>query len=110
MALFSDIISQARVLLQDSVAPYRYTDAELLVGANDCIKMIRKLRPDVFYGTFKTAIADYALTDTFPIGEEYKVAVRDYVVAHGQLRDSEDVSTSRAASFMAMFEKGLVTL
>lgn len=110
MALYSDIIAQARVLLQDSVSPYRYSDAELLVGANDAVKTIRKVRPDIFYGKYKVAISDAALTDTFPIGEEYKMAVRDFVVAHGQLRDSEDASSSKAALFMELFAKGMTAL
>jgi hypothetical protein len=110
MALFSDIISQARVLLQDSVLPYRYTDDELMVGANDAVKIVRKLRPDIFYGTYKTAIADKTLSDLFPIGEEYKMAVRDYVVAHAQLRDTEDAANSRAAMFMELFKQGVMAL
>ena len=110
MATMADVISEARVLLQDSTAPYRYSDPELLIGANDALKIVRKLRPDLFFGKYKTAISDLALTDVFPIGAEYKVAIRDYVVAHGQLRDSEDVSNSRAAVFMGMFEKSVAGL
>lgn len=110
MALISDIIGKARVLLQDQTAPYRYSDAELLEGANDALKMFRKMRPDSFYGKYKAAITSYALTDTFPIGAEYEQAVRNYVVAHGQLRDSEDASNSKAALFMGLFEKGLIAL
>ena len=110
MATYADIVAEARVLLQDSTAPYRYSDIELLVGTNDAVKMIRKVRPDVFYGQFGTAITDALLTDTFPIGLEYKKAARDFTVAHAQLRDSEDVIQTKAAIFIGMFKEGLTAL
>jgi hypothetical protein len=110
MATYADIIAEARVLLQDTVSPYRYSDAELLVGANDAVKIIRKVRPDIFLGQFSTAIADAILSTTFPIGLEYKKTVRDFVVAHGQLRDSEDVIATKAAMFIQMFKESLTAL
>ena len=111
MATFQDIINSARVLIQDNTdlagdgSGYRYSDAELLVGANDAVKAIRKVRPDLFLGKFKTSIADYALTDAFPIGEEYKGAVRDYVAAYAHMRESEDATNSAAAFFTGMFKE-----
>jgi len=110
MSLYSDIIAEARVLLQDLTVPYRYSDAELLVGANDVIKIIRKVRPDIFFGKYGTVIADAALTDTFPIGAEYKSAVREYVIGYAELRDSEDASNSRAALFMGLADKMITSL
>ena len=110
MALISDIISKARVLLQDQAAPYRYSDSELLEGANDALKMFRKMRPDSFYGKYKDDIISYAASDTFPIGAEYEQSVRNYIVAHGQLRDSEDAENSKAAVFMGLFERGLTSI
>ena len=110
MATYADIILQARPQLQDLAVPYRYSDIELLVGANDAVKIVRKLRPDTFIGKFNTPIADALLTDTFPLGDEYKKVIRDYVVAHGNLRDSEDAATGKAAVFMAMFKEGMMAL
>ena len=110
MATYADIIAQARSQLQDLVVPYRYTDLELLVGANDAVKTIRKLRPDTFIGRFNTPLTDAVLLDVFPLGDEYKMVVRDYVVAHGNLRDSEDASTGKAAAFMTMFKEGMMAL
>jgi hypothetical protein len=109
MTTYANIIAEARVLLQD-VGSVRYSDAELLVGANDAVKMIRKARPDVFFGQYNVAIADAVLGGTFPIGDEYKKVVRDYVIAHGQLRDSEETVAARAAAFITMFKEGLTAL
>lgn len=110
MATYADIIQQSRVLLQDLVVPYRYTNEELLVGANDAVMFIRKNRPDTFYGKFNTAITVAQLTDTVPLSPEYHMVIRNYVVAHAQLRDAEDSSSSKAATFLALFEKGIVLL
>lgn len=110
MATYANVIAEARVLLQDLVLPYRYSDSELLVGANDAVKTIRKLRPDTFIGQFSTPLVDAVLTDTFPLGDEYKMVVRNYVVAHGNLRDSEDSSGGKAAVFMTLFKEGLINL
>ena len=107
MTTFSDIIGQARVLLQD-VNKVRYSDAELLVSANDAMKMIRRIRPDVYFGAYKTVIADYLITDTFPVGLEFVQAVRDFIVSYANMRESEDAGTSQ--DFMGKFASGLKTL
>ena len=107
MATFADILSTARVLLQDT-GSVRYSDPELMVGANDAMKIIRRVRPDAFFGQYKFAIADYELNDTFPIGLEFVQAVRDFVIAHAQLRETED--SSRTQDFMGKFASDLKTL
>lgn len=107
MATFADILSQARVFLQDT-GSVRYSDSELMVCANDAMKAIRRVRPDAFLGQFKTAIQDYATTDTFPIGLEFVQAVRDFVVAYAQMRETED--TQAVQDFMGKFTSGLKAL
>jgi uridine kinase len=107
MTKFSDIISQARVLLQDTTS-VRYSDAELMVSANDAMKVIRRVRPDTFYGKYKTVIAEYLITDDFPIGLEFTQTVRDFVIAYANMRESEDSGTTQ--DFMGKFASGLQTL
>lgn len=107
MTTFADIITQARVLLQDTSA-VRYSNVELMVSANDAMKLIRRVRPDAYFGQYKTSIVDYTLSDTFPIGTEYVQAVRDFVVAYANMRESEDAGTTQ--DFMGKFASGLQTL
>ena len=107
MTTFSDIISQARVLLQD-VNAVRYSDADLLTSANDAVKMIRRVRPDAFFGKYKTPIVNYGLLDTFPIGIEFVQAVRDFIVGYANMRESEDAGTVQ--DFMGKFVSGLKAL
>lgn len=44
----SEVIAEARVLIQDTVSPYRYSDADMLGFANKAIRRISQLRPDLF--------------------------------------------------------------
>lgn len=107
MTTFATIVSQARVLLQDT-GSVRYSDADLMVYANDAVKMIRRVRPDAFFGQFKTVLTDYATTDTCPVGIEFDQAIRDYVVAYANMRESEDAGTTQ--DFMGKFAAGLKAL
>jgi hypothetical protein len=107
MTTFANIVSQARVLIQD-VNAVRYSDAELMVSANDAMKIIRRVRPDTYFNLYKTNISDYILTDTFPIGIEFVQSVRDFIVAYANMRESEDAGTTQ--DFMGKFASGLKTL
>lgn len=44
----SDIIAEVRRLIQDTRAPYRYSDAALLALVNQTLKRMMVLRPDLF--------------------------------------------------------------
>jgi glutamine cyclotransferase len=107
MTTFADIVSQARVLLQDT-GSVRFSDAELMVSANDAMRLIRRVRPDTFFGNYKTSISDYILADTFPVGVEFVQSVRDYIIAYANMRESEDAGTTQ--DFMGKFASGLKTL
>lgn len=53
----TDIITEARVLVQDTRQPYRYSDTLLLGWVNQTLKRMAVLRPDLF-----SAIGDIATT------------------------------------------------
>lgn len=53
----SEVITQVRLLIQDTKTPYRYTDAVLLGFVNQTLKRMVMLRPDLF-----AVIADFATT------------------------------------------------
>lgn len=44
----SEIIAEARVLIQDTSAPYRYSDTDMLSFVNKALRRISVLRPDLF--------------------------------------------------------------
>lgn len=107
MATFADIISQARELLQDANS-VRYSDASLMVYANDALQLIRTVRPDAFLGQYKTEITLYTAADTFPVRIVFVQAVRDFIVACANMRESEDAGTTQ--DFRNKFASGLQTL
>jgi hypothetical protein len=54
----SSVITEARRLLQDNTVPYRYSDTVLLGFANQALKRMSVLRPDLFaYLTTITTVA-----------------------------------------------------
>ena len=46
--ILNDVITEARRILQDTVSPQRYSDTVLLGFANQALKRIAVLRPDLF--------------------------------------------------------------
>lgn len=44
----SEVIAEVRVLIQDTVTPYRYSDADMLGFVNKTVRRISQIRPDLF--------------------------------------------------------------
>lgn len=102
-----DYISEARVLLQDTLVPYRYADAELLSGLNLALVQAHKLRRDLF---LKYDAAPYyaavAATEV-DIDETYRRAILFFICGHAQLRDEEETTDARATAFFNGFNMQL---
>lgn len=114
----ADYINQARVLLQDTIPDYRYTDEELLAGFNFGITEAYNLRFDIFVGLgatsarvprFTPALPYYPTVDATPVNFpiQYRVALVFYTIGHAQLRDDENDQDQRAVAFKAMFRQQL---
>ena len=108
----ADYVKEARTLLQDSVAPYRYSDPELIAELNLAIFEARRVRPDLFlsyrgknpYPTFT------ALTDAVPFEDVYRVALTYYMVGKATLRDEEDTDDKRGLGMVQKFTAQLISL
>lgn len=111
-----DYVSDARTLLQDVIAPYRYTDAELIVALNVTMLEARRLRPDLFLGDGTTTnFSDPAPftavnTDTVDIEPGFRPAIVYGVCGHALLRDQEDIQDARSQAFMGFFSERLLGL
>lgn len=106
----AEYVAYARVLLQDTVdAPYRYPDADLLLGLNLAIPEMKKLRPDLLVGK---ALPTFAGVDNTVVDVDamYRVPVVFYMCGHAQLRDDEETQDQRAAAFLNMFTTKLLTV
>lgn len=103
----SDYVTQARVLLKDTVAsPYRYSDDELVTSLNAAIPEAKLKRPDLFItNTIQTFTANDSTVVTFD--PMYRMALVFYMVGFAQLRDDEEVTDQRAAAFISMFNQKL---
>jgi hypothetical protein len=99
-------IADARVLLLDQIAPYRYTDDSLLVALNLALLDGRRLRPDLFVYKWGTRVPSYnAVTgQEVPIEGQFRKAFIYGLVSHALARDQEDVQDARSTLFLQTME------
>lgn len=108
-----EYVRQARVLLQDTVEDYRYPTVDLVDALNRGFLEIRRLRPELVRGYFKTGLPDFsasALTATVPMDEQYRVALLYYICGQAQLRDDENTQDARASQFIQKFLAQMLTI
>jgi hypothetical protein len=108
-----DYVDRARVLLLDTVAPYRYSDTDLVENLNMGILEGRRLRPDLFKSYFRTSLPDYSagsLTVAVDIDPMFRVAFVYYICGMAQLRDDENSQDSRAVTFLNKFTAQLLSI
>lgn len=109
-----DVITQARVLLQDVRtdigATYRYSDAELVIALNEAISEARRIRPDLFIGRLRDGLAllsAAALGTALPIDDMMFAPVVNYVVGRAELRDDQYTADGRAVALLQLFQGAL---
>lgn len=108
----ADYIADARVLLQDQAAPYRYEDTELVENLNLGMLEIRRLRSDVLFAYLNTTIptfSAYSPATAVPIDVQYRMALLYYICGQAQLRDEETTQDARATAFLQKFTAQLLT-
>lgn len=103
---FQQLIDRARFALKDD-AKFRYADAELLVYSNLALGIIKRRRPDLFYGTYGTPLVSYELVDNYPLPPEYESPLVNYLIARSEAKTGEFADESRAAFFFGLFDSGL---
>jgi len=107
----ANYIADARVLLQDTVADYRYSDAELIENLNLGLLEMRRLRPDLMISTFGSTIPKYTSTSqTVACDAMYRPALLYYICGQAQLRDDEATQDARATVFINKFTAQMLTI
>ena len=102
------ITDYARVLLQDTLEPYRYPTADLINALNAGMLDARRLRPDLFL-YFPNDVPSYSATsELVDIDQQYRMALVYFVAGQTQWRDEEDVQDVRAALFTTKFMSMLI--
>ena len=106
----SDYVQDARTLLLDRIAPYRYDDISLLVALNIALLDGRRIRPDLFVYKHGNHVPSYSAVDgqRVPIEAQFRKAFVYGMVAHALARDQEDVQDQRSNLFMNVFNSILV--
>lgn len=101
-----DYIEDARTLLLDRIAPYRYSDTSLIVALNLALLDGRRLRPDLFVYKWGNRVPSYDAVSgqDVPIEPQFRKAFVYGLVAHALLRDQEDVQDTRSSLFMGTME------
>jgi hypothetical protein len=103
----TDFCSEARILLQDTTNPVRYSDDELVSALQMGLMETRKLRPDLFLGT---SPGELTVIDPTAVGNQlsrldvqYRVPILYYMVGHCFMRDEEEGSGNQAAAYHQRF-------
>lgn len=108
MSTMQDVLDDARGPLNDA-AKIRYPDTTLLRYANAGLHRAYMVRPDLRFGSYTTAVTDKALGDTFPLPEQYRQVIADYVTFRAETPDDEHVNSGRVTVFMQSFSQGLLS-
>jgi hypothetical protein len=111
----SDYLTDARVLLQDVIPPYRYDDWSLLTALNVTLLEARRFRADLFVynrdcGRYSGQVPFYNAVDAerVPLEQSFRLPMVYGLVGHALARDQDDYQDSRASSFLNLFNVALV--
>lgn len=96
----ADYVREARVLIQDTVAPYRYPDPNFLISLNLALLESRRLRADLW---IDASVPSFSVVDTTAVDfdEQYRSAILFYMSGYVQLIDAEETQDTRAAALIA---------
>ena len=103
-----DYIADGRILLQDTIQPYRYDDGSLIIAMNVTLLEGRRLRPDLFvYQKLPSGqqVQHFQRKDgtVLQMEQQFRLAFLHGMVGHALERDQEDIQDERAQAFMSVF-------
>jgi hypothetical protein len=103
-----DYIADGRILLLDTISPYRYDDASLIIAMNVTLLEARRIRPDLFvYNRCEDGrqVQHIQTKDGTKIQmeDQFRLGILHGMVGHALERDQEDIQDERAATFMGIF-------
>lgn len=106
----SDYISDVRTLLQDTIEPFRYDDASLIVAFNVTLLEARRIRPDLFVYRHRGSVPSYVAvnSETVEMEPPFRLPLVYGTGAHALARDQEDVNDQRSTSYMKSFNDMLL--
>lgn len=117
-----DALREARAIINDSEAPFRYDDALMLRIMNTAFRELYTLRPDAFVGNFTSgalsanSMPDFTEDDleqtpetAFPCDDRlFFSPVVTYVAGKADLSDDEFANDNRAMTLINAFRAQLI--
>lgn len=103
-------VDDVRVILLDKTQPYRYSDAEILVGLNTALLEARRLRADLFVTRWGNDVPYFEAVsgEDVPIEAQFRLGFVYGIAAHTLLRDDEDIQDERSNTFLEKFHDILI--
>lgn len=109
METVEDYINAVRGLLQDEVAPHRYSEAKIKLGFQFAFDEAYRMRPDMFIRLEVPNLTTAAGTDPMPVPRGYSMAWVYFATGYCQIQDNEDTQDARASTLMNKFVAQLLT-
>lgn len=106
----SAIIDECRDLLQDQVVPYRYDTDQLERFVTFAVREAKRIRPDLFLGSFANPIDDLTSSNPFPMPDEYAPTVANFAVSRAEFRDDEFTVDGRAVALLKLYQQQLLSV
>ena len=107
----TDVITRARIMLNDTVATYRFSDTDLLSHLNDGIQACIELRPDLAHndaGTTDTFADLTAIGGSIGLDDYLRVPLAHYVAYRAFGGDDPDTANqTKADTHYKLFVEGL---
>lgn len=114
---YQDVVTEARVLLQDTEAgSYRNSDATLIAIYNRALQSLARIRPDAFYDFYSgndlnvpeltdgtPGAGQVAWTATFGLEMQFFTPLVSYIVGVAEIIDDEYSEDGRAALLLQSF-------
>jgi len=109
----TDYINDCRTLLLDTVQPYRYSDASLVIAMNVTLLEARRLRADIFvYNKLVNGqkVPSFIANDgtQLVMEEQFRLALLHGMMGHALQRDQEDIQDERAGAYNKIFNDMLL--
>lgn len=111
LSTVGDYVTEARRLLQDQTAPYRYPTTEIQEALGAGLVEMRRLRPDLFAaGIVQNVDWATSIATAVTLEQMYRMALIYYMVGHLLLRDEEEGQQQIARTYKQQFGAQLVSL
>jgi hypothetical protein len=105
------VLTAVRGVIQDEMAPFRYSNADLMISFNEGLAETRRIRPDLFLDSLTEPLRFYTSADTamfLPLPDEYFSAFVNFVAGRTQVRDDEFSADGRAAILIGTWGEAMI--